>query len=139
MTQFVHNVPPSQRQGATNGSHPAPIDSRHLAAPGVPALAHNVLTGPEFERQARALVALVDMYAANIAASGTAGPGITAEDLKHLPLARLQALALALPVKAAPGGAVGAKPGTLSLFLTHGRRPEVSEKLRQAFARTDAE
>ncbi len=106
--QFVHNV----RPGAT-ATRPPTIDSRHLAAPGVPARATNALAGPEFERAARGFMALVEMYATNIAASGTAGPGVTVEDLKQLPLARLQQLALALPV-AQPTPKQGQ---TLGLFL----------------------
>jgi hypothetical protein len=147
--QFVHNVQPGPREfitqgggqpartGAANGGHPPTIDSRHLAAPGVPALAHNALSGPEFERQARALVGLIELYANQIAASGTAGPGITVEDLKQLPLARLQALALALPTKAAPKKEGLGEFAGYSINAMMGPAP--SDKLLQAFARIDRE
>lgn len=109
--QFVHNVQPGPREfitqstgqparaTASNGSRPPTVDSRHLAAPGVPMANGDALRGPEFERAARGFMALVEMYATNIHASGTAGPGVTVEDLKLLPLARLQQLALTLPTK----------------------------------------
>jgi hypothetical protein len=106
--QFLHNVTPGPRQFVTqaggqaghviNGGRPT-IDSRHLAAPGVPVSAASPFSGPEFERNARALVSLVEMYANQIAASGTMPLGVTLDDLKQLPLARLQQLAMQLPTK----------------------------------------
>lgn len=65
----------------------------------MPAVAANAFTGPEFERQARALVGLVEVYANQVAASGVAGPGVTVDDLKRLPLARLQQLAMTMATK----------------------------------------
>jgi hypothetical protein len=117
--QFVHNVTPGPRQFVTqasgraahvvNGGRPT-IDSRHLAAPGVPVSAASPFVGPEFERNARALVALVDMYANAIKASGSVPAGITVEDLKQLPMARLQQLYYAAPLKP-PTANAGTKPG----------------------------
>lgn len=133
--QFVHNVQPGTRQfvtqstgqparvAASNGGRPPTIDSRHLAAPGVPARATNALAGPEFERAARGFVALVELYATNIAASGTAGPGVTVDDLKQLPLARLQQLALALPTKPVQAN----RGGTADPYATYPDNPGADE------------
>lgn len=82
--QFAHNVTPGPR---------------HLSAQGVPAATAGPFSGPEFERNARALVSLVEMYANGIKASGNVPAGITAEDLKMLPVARLQELYYATPLK----------------------------------------
>jgi hypothetical protein len=95
--QFAHNVAPSPR---------------HLSAPGVPAAAAGSFSGPEFERNARALVSLVELYANGIKASGNLPAGITVEDLTMLPVARLQQLYYAAALKsptanAQPGADLG--------------------------------
>ena len=117
--QFVHNVKPGPRQFVTqaggqsehviNGGRTT-VDSRHRD--GAAGGAASPFSGPEFERNARALVALVEMYANGIKASGNMPAGITVEDLKMLPVARLQQLYYAAPVKpptanAQPGADLG--------------------------------
>ncbi len=95
--QFAHNVTPGPR---------------HLSAQGVPAATAGPFSGPEFERNARALVSLVELYANGIKASGNVPAGITLEDLKVLPVARLQELYYATPLK----------PPTANAGMTRGSR-----------------
>lgn len=89
----VTQAQPAQRSANTQSTTP-PSGPRLVA-----------LGSDEFDRLARAHVALVGMYADKLAAAGAAGPNVTAEDLRALPMARLQALALALPAPTAKPGA----------------------------------
>ncbi len=134
--QLVRNVQPDSREFVTqldgrqsqssatvNRGHPPTIDSRHLSGPVAPAPTPHAVSGPAFERLARAHMGLVDVYATQIAnqlaASGGLDGSLLAEGLKKLPLDRLQAIVLTLPpqtnakpVAAQPVPTVNGAPST---------------------------